>query len=379
MSEASSLGITCELGQPPPSTLSLAPVLECADNPEAAVRRLERWRLHRIAGELLPWERVGKCLRFVRIGGAGIEVRQSQRSTFYAGLQTCGSVWHDPICAVKIAQKRRVEVVKAVVVARAQGLEVFHVIDTVRHDASQTLKEVLAGYSNARKLMMNRKPYKRLKNDIGLVGTMRALEVTHSWENGWHVHGHSLWFLPPGTGVGTLQEALYPMWRDGNLSAGMMAPSSERGIVVQDGTYASEYASKWGLEDEVTSAHIKKGREGHRNPWQMASDAGEGDAKSGKLFQVYGKEFKGRRQVIWSPGLRERLDLGQEQTDEQLAAEVDPDSILLGRLTMSQWRAVMKADKRGEVLETARAKGWPGVVELVAQLTGEQYVPGVPF
>jgi hypothetical protein len=280
---------------------------------------------------------------------------------------------------VKIAQKRRVEVVKSVVVARAQGLEVFHVIDTVRHNASQTLKEVLAGYSNARKLMMHRKPYKRLKNDIGLVGTMRALEVTHSWENGWHVHGHSLWFLPSGTGVGVLQEALYPMWRDGNLSAGMMAPSPERGIVVQDGTYASEYASKWGLEDEVTSAHIKKGRQGHRSPWQLLDEAGEGDAKSGKLYQVYGKELKGRRQVIWSPGLRQRLDLGQEQTDEQLAAEVDPESILLGRLTMSQWRAVMRADKRGKVLETARAKGWPGVVELVAQLTGEQYVPGVPF
>jgi hypothetical protein len=324
--------------------------------------------LHRIVAELLPWERVGKCLRFIQVGRGAVEVRQSQRSTFYAGLQTCGSVWHDPICAAKIAQKRRVEVVKAVVNARAAGLEVFHVIDTVRHNASQTLGEVLSGYSTARKLMMNRKPYKRLRTDIELVGTMRALEVTHSWENGWHVHGHSLWFHAAVMGVGELQNALYPMWRDGNESAGLGAPSQDHGIIVQDGTYASEYASKWGLEDEVTSAHIKKGRHGHRNPWQLASEAGDGDMKSGKLFQVYGKEFKGRRQIVWSPGLRDHLGLGAEKKDEILAAEVDPEAVLLGSLTLPQWRVIVKAHKRGEVLEAAKSQGWAGVINLVQEL-----------
>ena len=44
--------------------------------------------------------------------------------------------------------------------------------------------------------------------------------------------------------------------------AGLGSPSFQHGIDLRDGSFANNYVAKWGLEDEMTKGHIKKGKAG---------------------------------------------------------------------------------------------------------------------
>ena len=79
------------------------------------IARAERWALKSVVNRLLSGERVSKCMVLrAPIPGqslAPIEVHKGHThgKAFYHGLMSCGSVWTCPICAAKIAERRRVE------------------------------------------------------------------------------------------------------------------------------------------------------------------------------------------------------------------------------------------------------------------------------
>ena len=55
---------------------------------------------------------------------------------------------------------------------------------------------------------------------------------------------------------------LYLRWDAYCQKAGLGSPSFQHGIDLRDGSFASNYVAKWGLEDEMTKGHIKKGKAG---------------------------------------------------------------------------------------------------------------------
>jgi len=91
-----------------------------------AEKRLLKWQLQREARALLPNERVVFCMR--RVKGATVDVFYSpdHQSAHYGGLMVCGSVWVCPVCAIKISEKRRVELEKAITRCIARGGVVYN-------------------------------------------------------------------------------------------------------------------------------------------------------------------------------------------------------------------------------------------------------------
>lgn len=139
----------------------------------------------------------------------------------------------------------------------------------------------------------------------------------------------------------------------------------------------------WRDEHELTKQVSKSGRRGSSSPADLLWAFVEGDTAAGALWLEYASVFKGLNQVRWSPGLRARLGLGVEQTDEELAAQVEEDAVLLARLTLSEWRLVLAADLRAELV-IAAATGDPGAVwAVLAPLQIEEsralLREGVPF
>ena len=367
------LGTTYEIGQPPP--LRGAGVCEkpASDDIQAraAVRRLERWKLQGVARVVVPEERVSTCLRRPVPGEMGVGVWRQKERAHYSGLMVCGSVWVCPVCASKISETRRLELVEGIETWKARGGRVLLLTLTVPHYAQQPLKGVLAGFTKARGLLRNRKTWKGWASRVGLKGSVRALEVTHGG-NGWHVHSHELLFLEgfAGGDLPGLEAEVLRMWQAACETAGAGTPN-EHGVRLHDGTYAAQYASKWGLDQELTKGHIKRGRGGNSSPWDLLREVlATGEDEPAELFREYVKGFKGRRQLSYSEGLRCLLGLGVEQDDEELAARIEEEAVLLGSLSRSDWARVVLAEKRGEVLEVATATGWPGVVELVRRLRG---------
>jgi hypothetical protein len=217
--------------------------------------------------------------------------------------------------------------------------------------------------------MKNRKPWKAWEKEVGLVGSVRGLEVTFG-ENGWHVHTHDLLYLENETPPGDSEGRILEMWQSACVSAGMVMPN-ERGCKIHDGTYASAYTSKWGLESEITKGHSKTGRNGNVSPWDMLRAIGEDKKEWSVKFREYAKGFHGRHQLQWSKGLRDLLGLGAPVSDEDLAQAEADGGEFLGHLGHKEWSLILKAEKRGELLEVAHREGWTGVLKLIKTLIGK--------
>jgi hypothetical protein len=106
---------------------------------------------------------------------------------------------------------------------------------------------------------------------------------------------------------------------------------------------------------------LKTGKsKGGKSPFELLDACLAGDAKSGELFKEYAREFKGKRQLYWSPGLRDWLAV-EEVSDEEIA-QAKPEKIeVVAKLREEDWSLVLSYNVRGEVLEIAKRHGAAGV------------------
>lgn len=347
----SSLGTTYEITQPPP--------------PDRLVERLSKWILQRTSRNMLAREQAGKrmqsCMRKLAPKKQFLEIHKNEKKAFYKGFMVCGCLWVCPVCAMSITEGRRRELQLAIREWESRGGSITMTTHTVRHNRGDSLEKILNGLGKARRLMMNRKPYQRIKKTFGVAGTVRALEVTFS-ENGWHVHDHEINFHLPGFTVSCSQyeRDLLPEWISACVSSGLDTPD-HHGVKIHDGTEAGKYASKWGMESELTKSHVKVGREGSMTPWDFLRE-GRKD-----LFLEYARCFRGKRQLVWSRGLKDLLGI-REKTDQELAEHQDEISLLIARIEQEYVRYLVNSEQQGELLIVAEREGKEGVLRFLAEL-----------
>ena len=333
--------------------------------------RVQRFILQSVARKFLPKSRTDKCL-MLRQKGKDIEVWKSKefKTTSYSGLQTCGSVWACPVCAAKIAERRRAEIQTAMALHQAAGGCVNMLTLTCPHQRTDNLAELLAKQAKALNRFWADRASKAVFSEMGIIGQIRALEVTHGrlseQNNGWHPHYHVLQFGGSGVDLSRFNEPqmkdwqvrLYLVWANACKRAGLGEPSYAHGLKLDDGSKAAKYVSKWGLEDEMTKGHTKKAISGE-TPFDFLRSylADKEDKQAGALFKEFAETFKGKRQLHWSKGLKKRFAIG-EKTDEQLSTEIEDSARLLGKITIEQWRDVLASKGRGTVLQLAASGGW---------------------
>lgn len=398
------------------------------DTAAAVAGRAARWSLQNTAKNLLPHEKglQGCCSAAARLapGGADpapraavrdVEVWAKDGRTFFKGLQQCGSVWLCPVCSGKISEKRRAELQGCIDSAlnRAQPMGVTLVTLTVRHGRGDMLADLLSKFSRAQRRLKSSRAYRRLLADFGIVGEVRALEVTHG-KNGWHPHSHAITFsaLPilenrvsyprtiennarsglPGRTLGIVQpiarhrmtqlkRRVFVLWFKACVAEGLPAPDYLHGVDIRGAKYAAAYAAKWGFSDELTKAMRKKGRDGGRNPWELLADARAGDRRAAWLFREYAQHFKGKRQLFYSKittaagavSLLKHFTGDDEMTDQQaldLSDAVPPPAEMVAVLDADTWACIIKADARAAVLEAAR-EGSPALFGLLNRLRVE--------
>lgn len=315
--------------------------------------RSEAYRLQRSSAHILRRERVARCFWSLTDLSSTVQIVRSQdgRAT-YQGLQTCGSVWHCPKCSSQVSETRRQELNRALQNARAAGLVPVLVTLTFRHALGDSLVELLDGMKAAKQHFHNSRTYKGWKHVIA--GVITATEVTHG-ENGWHPHLHLLMFLRlPVDQTGTLADDLRTQWlasletngHDGNDSA----------FDFQAGDAAGQYVAKWGAAEELTLSSKKKtsataaAKTGGLHPFELLKDS-EFNPRSRALFFEYAMAFKGRRQLQWTPGLRDMLGV-VEVPDEEAAGDAQEDEIrdFLGCFDRDEWPSVRRKG-RSQILD----------------------------
>ena len=354
-----------------------------ARSPQSA--RAERWALKSVVNKLLTGDRVSKCMVLrAPIPGRGlsqIEVHKGQThgKAFYHGLMACGSVWTCPVCAAKIAERRRVELQQALESAKAKGWGIHFVTLTVPHGIGDDLHEILGKLSTALKKLSGNAPFKKAKAQTGLqiYGYIRAQEVTYG-ANGWHPHFHLLVFTQWNMGSSIVRYCYDKAWRSACVASGLPEPHQVHGCTVQDGRKAAKYVSKWGIEDEMTKANAKRvskwgiedemtkanakrGKRHGLSPWGLLRAVLDGNAPeiapepAAALFRLYAHAFKGRRQLHWSVGLRAKLLPEQvELSDQQIVERPDDErAVLLAELSSDDWKAIRRVHGQAAVLEAA--------------------------
>lgn len=292
-------------------------------------------------------------------------------SASFGGLQRCGSVWNCPVCAAKIAERRKEEVASGVAQLEAAGRRVVMVTYTVRHGKGDDLKAVLAGLLRARRRMRSGRWAREWQERFGVVGSIRALEVTHG-ANGWHPHVHELLVLAGDVDEQQLQETMRQRWLWALGREGLSA-AAEIGLKISFDLGSAEYLAKfgqergWGPEHELTRLHTKESR-GGRSPWQLLGAYSEGqDQQAGALFVEYAGVFKGQRQLWWSKGLKAACGL-VDKTDEELVEEEEEQGRVLVRIRKPGWKWVVGNDARANVLDVAATGDAQAVGDLLRGL-----------
>lgn len=353
---------------------------ENAYNPMIA--RVDRYKLQSVVKAVLPRSRTANCLRRRISKNSGVDVwkNHEHQTAHFSGLQVCGSVWTCPVCAAKISERRRVELLQAMDCHQAAGGGVYMLTLTAPHTTGDDLAVLLDHQAIALQKFWNARDTKKVSTEMGYVGQVRALEITHGRNrgvrnNGWHPHYHVLLFTGAGFDQAQLTDfrvRFYLSWSKACVKAGLGLPTYEHGLRLDDGQKASAYVSKWGLENEMTKGHIKKAGASGETPFDLLravfSDAG--DTQAAALFREFATVFKGKRQLSWSRGLRDFLCVGDDLSDEELATQLEDDAELLGSLSIEQWKDVLAIDGRGLVLLVAARGGWPDVVRLLAVIDG---------
>lgn len=340
----------------------------------SVMARFERFALQSAARKLLPQSRTAKCLRF-RQSGQAVQVIQSaeHKNCSYKGLQTCGSVWACPVCSAKISERRRIELRSAMDQHKAGGGSVLLMTLTNSHNCGDQLADLLSGQAKALNYLNTDRASRKIFASMGCIGQVKATEVTHGRlrqvNNGWHPHYHVLLFVRCGLDLEALQLSLSERWIKACGKAGLKLPSLEHGLRIDPGELAADYAAKWGLDHEMTKGHTKKSWDGETPFDLLRAYLADGEKQAGALFRQFAECFKGKRQLHWSAGLKKLFEIG-DATDEELANKQDDKAILLGSLTVTQWRYVLKVEARSLILELAE-QGWEAVSRFLASVPAE--------
>lgn len=362
--------------------------------------RDERYRLQSVSRDVLGYDwRVSKCCRCMYHlnleGGKNLPkgyaaiMKGEQGGAFFGGLVQCGSVWTCPVCGAKIAERRASEMRDAMAEANKRGLNASLLTLTVKHGAGDRIDDLLPRLAKAQTSFWGRRFVKDTFETFGLFGRIRALEVTYG-SSGWHPHIHILLFtdkkLPKAA-----SRALAVQWQKSCLSAGLPKPTIENGLDIRNGEAAGEYICKfgddsklketksgdavtWDAADEMTKSQAKKGRQGNITPFDMlriiqTPGTSEDQRKFYRArFEEYAKAFKGRRQLVWSRGLRDALGMGVELTDEQLVQEMKEDSSVIALVDREEMAALNKSELRATVLAVAESGGVDAVARMLYPL-----------
>lgn len=295
--------------------------------------------------------RVNYCLnrRISKAKGVDLFYNENREKAHYGNLQRCGSVWTCPVCSSRITEGRRSEVGTGIKnwVTNNKGA-VYLATFTNPHNVGDNLEDLLDGQKRAFDKFWGQRAVKEYMKSLGYVGRIVATEVTYG-KNGWHPHYHMiLFFKHTILNIPSLQDFLAVQWQIACKKAGLKVPSISHGVDVRDGTYASQYVTKWGMDYEVTKGHIKKGREDSLTPWDLLRQA-EDNPKYARLFREFADAFKGKSQVRWSKGLKQLLQV-DVKTDEELATETEQESIKIDEMAEMLFDLVKKYKKHAQVL-----------------------------
>lgn len=356
------------------------------------------WALQRILWDVSAKPRLKGCHRWRASASRAHVVWAGMGSARWAGLQTSGSVWASPLSSAKIIATRQKELETAVSNHIEAGGSVAFLTLTLRHKKGTDLRELWDALSYCWRGITGTASYRggvRMTGDrerFGIAHFAKAVEVTHSFKNGWHPHLHVLLFLDEKLSDQELQcmnDRFFERWKSAALRKGLGAPTPARGIdlvqvsSVGDGVkrvagYMAKGNLARSLAGETSGGAFKSGRKTSRTPFQILEDLGtEKSSANLALWREWEEYSEGRRQLTWSAGAKKALGVLDISDDEaEAAAETAGDThdpVTVAMLVNASWEKICSdVEKRQYVLDAVACAKTPEKARKIAVETLEK-------
>lgn len=327
----------------------------------------------------IAWHRTGLC-RYAMLGAlVGWNLTPEKRA-FVSGTMICGSVWTCPVCTALIQEQRRQELAKVMEWARAKGFVPVMVTLTFPHRAWQSIEELLAMQAKALILLRKGAPWDRFKKFIGYQAHVRSLEITYG-QNGWHPHTHEMYFIRAGVDPELFTQKIQSLWDSACRRSGLLdlpdfsqAAFDKHAVDVKVNCSTVEYLVKLdrskrrsiAADAEMTKSAKKTGYGGFYegvHPFGLVDLFLQGSFEAGERFLDYVSAMKGKRQLVFSPGLKKRAGL-QEKTDEEVADEAPVGSVIVAMMGDHDW-SLVRGRNLPFALEALENGGFDGLVAYV--------------
>jgi hypothetical protein len=311
------------------------------------------------------------------IGGAVDIVRGDGKRCGYSGLLGCDSVWGCFVCAGKILAQYAGDL-NAVVEHHGFNRTLLGSF-TTRHFADDDLKWLRREQSKCFTELLAGKGWGLIKERFGVVGVVRAIDVTYGEASGFHSHLHPLFFLSkPHEGrtarkeLADINARLFQRWCSivRRRMGDRYVPNQDHGVLLKP-CYRADYLVKMGVSLEITGTFSKRAKNGNVSILEVAIRACDGDTRAGDVFRRYARDMKGAKFLTWSKGAKELLEQArppepeEEETEKDVVASIPNDS----------WRLLRGIrDVKVELLEVAEEKGEDGVLERVTFYVGAGHI-----
>lgn len=353
--------------------------------------RAARYDALRVIWRETMHQRFAYCRRVLSDTDSGVRVMLTgeagtpEARAGLSGVQTCGSVWACPVCSERVNAERQAELELGIRNWLGAGHAVAFGTFTLQHHKGQRLADLWDAIGPA----WNRATSgagvawnggKRELGDrarFGIAGQVRVVEVKHG-KAGWHPHVHFLLFLESELSaqeLDDLRSRMFGRWETALAKCELRAVekvwNEDRGEwdhvgldlrPVVDGERMADYFQKntYGVTSpgaaayEVTGSATKRAGKGGRTPFQLLEDlVRDGVEDDLALWMEWEKASLGRRQLTWSRGLRARLALLDERTDEEIAGDELGGEVVV-EVTREQWKGGL-ASMQAELLAAAEA------------------------
>lgn len=299
--------------------------------------RISRWSLKTVQRGVTESSGSRYCMG-VRHGCGHVLVDVgAERIAHVSNVARCGSPWACTLCGPVIRQRRALEIDEGLGRWLGEGHGAEFVTHTVRHVRADPLAGRLAAVSRSLALSLCGQTWAGRAVRLGYVGAIKAVEVKWGQLNGWHPHSHSvLCFERPLSDVerAELRAWLYERWCRVVARRGFGFVHPVHGVDVQAvsagslGEYLTKVEGGWTAGLELVRGDLKA--KGGVGPFELLARYAEtGDIAARRLWLEYEAATRGKRALVWSRGLRDRLGVGVEASDEELAASEGADVALV--------------------------------------------------
>jgi hypothetical protein len=307
------------------------------------------------------------------IGGSVSIVRAEGKRCKYSGLLRCDSVWGCFVCAGPILARYAADL-NAVVEHHGFARTLIGSF-TTRHDRDDDLRWLRREQSKCFTELLAGRGWGLVTERFGIVGVLRAIDVTFGEASGFHSHLHPLFFLKRSheaeggrRELAAINAKLFARWC-GIVRRRMgekYVPNEEHGVLLKP-CYRADYLVKMGVSLEIAGAFSKRAKNGNYSMLELAARAAEGDEHLRAVFREYTHGMKGAKFLTWSKGAKALLERAKPKAEEQ----EPPEATVIATFPNEVWRLVRGIrNAKIDLLELAEDRGHEGVAERLTEWLG---------